>query len=1047
MAVPFQLLNESKAAMLLSDISIKRPVFASVISLLLVAFGIIAFERLPLREYPDIDPPIVSVDTRYPGAAADIVETRITQLIEDRIAGLEGINFIESNSSDGRSQINIEFNLNRNIDAAANDVRDRVSRILDDLPPEAELPDIEKVDSNEDVIMWLNLTSDRLSVPALTDYAERYLIDRFSIIKGVGRVRVGGGQSVAMRVWLDRTQLAAHDLTVSDVEQALRAENVELPAGNIESINQEFTVRLKRAFLTPDDFKQLVVARGPDGYLVRLGDVATVEKGTIDYRTSFRGNGENMVGIGITKQSTANTIDVARAATQKATQLNKRLPEGMYIHNSYDSSVFIEAAILEVYKTLAIAMGLVVLTMYLFLGSIRATLIPAVTVPISLIATFIILMAMGFTVNLLTLLALVLAIGLVVDDAIVVLENIQRRMDSHNETALVAAFKGTRQVGFAVIATTLVLLAVFAPISVLKGDIGRLFSEFALTISAAVVFSSLVALTLSPVLASKILKPVHNTGRLVKSVDHFFSRVKHHYQRGLVICINKPYIVMMLFLSIVGMSFFLTKHIPTEYVPKEDRGAFFLLVNGPEGATYAYMKEYMDEIERRLLPLVENGEVQRLLVRTPRDSFNSGFVIIVLADWAQRRSAWQIMAEVRKTTADLAGVTIYPIMRQGIRSRTGKPIQFVLGGATYDELVKWRDILFEEIAKNNPGLIGIDSDFKETSPQVFVRIDYQRAAELGVSIQNIGRTLETMLASRKVTSYIEEGEEYDVLVEGKRDQQNTPNDLTNIYVRSERSNELIPLSNLVLLEEYAGSKTLNRFNRTRAITIDANLEDHLLLGDALSYLERLVREHLPDTVIIDYKGQSQDYQKSSGASYFTFGLGILVMFLVLAAQFESYIDPFIITLTVPLAIAGGLLGLWITGNTLNLYSQVALVMLIGLAAKNGILMVEFANQLRDKGATVKEAIIHAAQVRLRPIMMTSITTTAGAIPLIISFGAGAETRQVIGITLFFGIMVATFFTLFIVPVAYNLLARYTGSPEEVAHRLEKELKLSENDNI
>ncbi|MDE1461996.1 efflux RND transporter permease subunit [Spartinivicinus poritis] len=1026
--------------MLLSDICIKRPVFASVISLLLIAFGIIAFERLPLREYPDIDSPIVSIDTRYSGAAANVVETRITQLIEDRISGLEGIKYIESNSSDGRSQINIEFNLTRDIDAAANDVRDRVSRILDDLPQEAEVPDVQKVDSNEDVIMWLNLTSDRLSVPELTDYAERYLMDRFSILKGVARVRVGGGQSFAMRIWIDRAKLAAHNLTVNDVEKALRSENVELPAGSIESINQEFTVRVKRLFLKPDDFKQLVLSRGNDGYLVRLGDVATVEKGTTEYRTLFRGNGESMVGIGITKQSTANTIEVARAATLQAGRLNKTLPKGMYIHQSYDSSVFIEEAINEVYKTLSIAMSLVIFTIYLFLGSVRAMLVPAITVPISLIATFIVLMIMGFTVNLLTLLALVLAIGLVVDDAIVVLENIHRRMEEYNEPALVAAFKGTRQVGFAVIATTLVLVAVFAPITVLEGDIGRLFSEFAVTMSAAVVFSSLVALTLSPVLASMVLKPANGSFFLVKKVDSFFNWFKKHYHHWILACLRKPYIVISLFIVMIGLSVFLANKIPTEYVPKEDRGAFFILVNGPEGATYAYMKEYMDELERRLMPLAEKGEAERILVRTPRGSFNSGIVIMVLSEWSKRRSAWKIMAEIRKNTADLAGVRIYPIMRQGIRSRTAKPIQFVIGGGTYEELAKWRNRLFAEINENNPGFIGIDSDYKETSPQIHVMINYDRAAELGVSIQNIGRTLESMLASRRVTTYIEDGEEYDVMVEGKRDQQNSPNDLTNIYVRSERSGQLIPLSNLVKLAEYAGSKTLNRYNRTRAITIDANLEDHLLLGDALTYLENLVRKQLPDNAVFDYKGQSLDYKKSGGASYFTFGLGILVMFLVLAAQFESYINPFIITLTVPLAIAGGLIGLILTDNTLNLYSQVGLVMLIGLAAKNGILIVEFANQMRDQGATIQEAITEAAQVRLRPIIMTSITTTAGSIPLIISFGAGAETRQVLGITLFFGVTVATVFTLFVIPVAYNLLARFTGAPGDTARKLDKALK-------
>ncbi len=638
--------------MLLSDISIRRPVFASVISLLLVAFGVIAFDRLTLREYPDIDPPIVSIETKYQGAAANVVETRITQLLEDRISGLEGIKYIESNSSDGVSKINIEFNLSRDIEAAANDVRDRVSRVLEDLPEEAELPVVEKVDTNDEVIMWLNLTSESLSVPELTDYAERYLVDRFSILDGVARVRVGGGQSLAMRIWLDRIKLAAHHLTVSDVEAALRSENVELPAGKIESIQQEFTVRVKRVFRSAEDFSQLVLSRGEDGYLVRLADVATVQKGTEEYRTLFRGNGETMVGVGITKQSTANTIDVSRAAKAEAERLNKLLPEGMHIHESYDSSVFIEQAVREVYKTLAISIALVIFVIYLFLGSARAMLVPAVTVPISLVSTFIVLMAMGFTVNLLTLLALVLAIGLVVDDAIVVLENIHRRMAEYRETALVAAFRGTRQVGFAVIATTLVLVAVFSPIAMLEGDMGRLFSEFALTMSAAVLFSSLVALTLCPVLASLLLRADH--GGQDNRVDRFFSRFKGHYGRWVEMSLRRPALVALLFTASIGLCVWLVNGIPNEYVPKEDRGAFFILVQAPEGASYEYTRQYIEEIEQRLMPLTEQGDADRILVRAPRDAFNTGMVIVMLKEWGSRRSAWDIMAEIRAKTADLA---------------------------------------------------------------------------------------------------------------------------------------------------------------------------------------------------------------------------------------------------------------------------------------------------------------------------------------------------------------------------------------------------------
>ena len=1031
--------------MLLSDISIKKPVFASVISLLLIAFGILAFERLQLREYPDIDPPIVSIRTDYPGAAASVVETRITQLIEDRVSGVEGIKFISSSSRDGRSDINIEFNVGRNIESAANDVRDRVSRILDSLPEEARIPDVQKVDSNDNVIMWMNLTSTEMSLPELTDYAERYLVDRFSVIDGVARVRVGGGLNFAMRIWIDREKLAAHNLTVADIESALRSENVELPAGSIESVDRNFSVRVQRNFLEVDDFRNLALIKGDDGYVVRLADVARVEKGTEEDRLFFRGNGEAMVGLGISKQSTANTIDVARAAKVAAARINPTLPEGMVIRQSYDSSVFIEEAIKEVYKTLFIAIAFVIFIIYIFLGSARAMLVPAVTVPVSLVATFILLSLWGFTLNLLTLLALVLAIGLVVDDAIVVLENIHRRMKQYGESALVAAYRGTRQVGFAVVATTLVLIAVFAPIAVLEGDMGRLFSEFALTMSAAVIFSSFVALTASAMLASKLLKEDEKPSAIARFMDRAFDKVQGVYKKWVAASLANPGKIVILFSGLIVLAFFFAYKTPSEFAPLEDRGAFFIIVNGPEGASFSYIEQYMDEIEKRLMPLAENGEAQRILVRAPRSfggsisTFHTGIVIVVLNDWSVRRSAFDIMDEIRGQLDDLPGVRAFPIMRQGISTGISKPLQITLGGGTYEELAQWRDKLFEEIEKNNPGYEGIDSDYKPTNPQVQVQIDYDRAAELGVSVQNIGRTLEAMLGSKRVTTYIDNGEEYDVIIEGERSQQNRPADLQNIYVRSERSGELIPLANLIRYDEQAVSQSLNRYNRTRAITIEANLVKGFSLGDALEHIEGLVDEHLPEQVILDYKGESQRYKYSGNSILLTFGLGILVMFLVMAAQFESYVSPMIIILTVPLAITGGLFGIWVTGGSLNLYTQIGLIMLIGLAAKNGILIVEFANQLRNEGKNIQDAIMEASLVRLRPIVMTSLTTISGSIPLIFSFGAGAETREVLGVTLFFGVFIATIFTLFIVPVAYELMGGFTKPGNTVEVELEKQL--------
>ncbi|MDX5367152.1 MAG: efflux RND transporter permease subunit, partial [Alphaproteobacteria bacterium] len=783
--------------MKLSDVSVTRPVFAAVMSLLLVAFGLVAFDRLPLREYPDIDPPIVSITTDYRGAAAAVVETRITEPIEQRIAGVEGISYVQSASQDGRSRITIEFRPGRDVDAAANDIRDRVSGILDDLPPEADPPDIQKVDSSDDVIMWLNLVSPNMNVLELTDYAERFIVDRFSTLDGVARVRLSGAKNYAMRIWLDRGALAARQLTVGDVEQALLAENVELPAGSIESTQRQFSARIERSYRTPDDFRQLVLRQGEDGYLVRLGDVARIERAAAEDRTFFRGNQVQMIGIGIIKQSTANTLTVTSGAKAEAERIAPTLPEGMEFRQSYDSSVFIEGAVNEVYNTLAIAIALVVLTIFVFLGSVRATLVPAVTVPVSLTATFLVLYAAGFSVNLLTLLALVLAIGLVVDDTIVVLENIYRRMEE-GETPLVAAYRGARQVGFAVIATTIVLMAVFVPLAFVEGSVGRLFSEFAITMAAAVGFSSFVALSLSPMLSSKVLKPASGPSRFTQKVDRFFNRMRDGYSALLQKTLARPMPVFGAFGAMVLIAWGLFSLTPSEYAPREDRGTFFVMVNAPEGASYEYTAAYMTEIETRLMPLVENGEINRLLVRAPRSfgntaTFNDGIAVVVLNDWSERRSAWDIMAEIRQLTSDLPGVMVSPVMRSGFGGGTRKPVQFVIGGGTYDQLREWRDILLAAIDENNPGLINIDHDYKETKPELRVEIDRNSAGDLGVTVGNVGRTLETIFGSRLVTRYVEEGEEYDVILEGERSEQRTPSDMSNLFVRSDRTGELIPV--------------------------------------------------------------------------------------------------------------------------------------------------------------------------------------------------------------------------------------------------------------
>lgn len=1028
--------------MILTDLSVKRPVFASVISLLLVAFGLVSFDKLPLREYPNIDPPVVSIDTNYRGASAAVVESRITQLIEDRISGVEGIRHVSSSSSDGRSSVTLEFDISRNIEDAANDVRDRISGLLDNLPEEADPPEVQKANGGDEVIMWLNLVSDQMTTLELTDYTNRYLADRFSVVDGVARMRIGGGKVYAMRIWLDRQALASRSLTVADVESALRAENVELPAGSIESKERHFTVRLERGYRTAEDFANLVITQGEDGYLVKLGDVARVEIGSEEERIMFRGNKEAMIGLGVSKQSIANTLEVARAVNALVDKINPTLPAGMSIKRSYDSSVFIEASIKEVYQTLFTAMVLVIIVIYLFLGSVRAMLIPAITVPVSLLGTFIVLYALGYTINLLTLLAMILAIGMVVDDAIVMLENIHRRIEE-GDSPLKAAFLGAREVAFAVIATTLVLVAVFMPITFLEGDLGKLFKEFAVTMSAAVLFSSIVALTLTPMMCSKLLKPSSQDSWLVRKVDGIMTKVSNRYQLSLKSAMAHPLLMSVLVLIALGSSAYLVQKVPQEFAPQEDRGSLFLMVNGPQGASYEYIESYMNEVENRLMPLVDTGDIKRLLIRAPRGfgrsaDFSNGMAIVVLEDWGKRRPVKEVIADINKRLADLAGVQAFPVMRQAFGRGVGKPVQFVIGGPSYEELARWRDIMMQKAAQN-PKLLGLDHDYKETKPQLRVVIDRDRAASLGVSISNIGRTLESMLGSRLVTTFMRDGEEYDVIIEGERGNQNTAADLQNIYVRSERTQELIPLSNLVTVEEFADASSLNRYNRMRAITIEASLEDGYSLGEALDYMNQLARAYLPAEAVISYKGQSLDYQESGSSMYFVFLLALGIVFLVLAAQFESYIHPMVIMLTVPLATVGALIGLWLTGQSLNIYSQIGIIMLVGLAAKNGILIVEFANQLRDKGVEFDKAIIQASAQRLRPILMTGITTAAGAVPLVMAAGAGAETRFVIGVVVLSGILLATLFTIFVIPAAYGLFARNSGSPEAIAQQLEKEL--------
>ncbi len=1028
--------------MWISDTSVKRPVFATVFCALLVAFGVISFDRLPLREYPDIEPAVVGVSTLYPGASAAVVENKITEVIEDRIAGIEGIKSVSSTSQDGRSNIRIEFRLGRDIDNAANDVRDRVSRVLDSLPEEADPPEVEKAGDDDTVVYWVHLVEPTMTALELTDFVRRYLEDRFSALDGVARVRVSGEQVYSMRIWLDRNALVARGMTVADVEEAVRRENIELPAGTLQSVERDFVIRVERAYQTADDFRQLVLRRGEDGHLVRLGDIARVELGSAERRSLFRGNGESMVGMGIVKQSTANALTVSRAVNAEVDRINATLPDGMRIIKSYDKSLFVEAAVKEVYRTLAIAAILVVLVIFLFLGDPRSVLVPAATVPISLISSFTLLWAFGYSLNLLTLLALVLSIGLVVDDCIVVLENIHRRL-AKGETPLVAAYRGSRQVGFAVIATTAVLIAVFVPITFLQGNLGRLFSEFAVAMAVAVTFSTIVALTLAPVICSRLLTNASTHNRLADFVDGLTGALEQAYRRALTSVLRAPLLTVLVLITSIIATGWLFQKVPKEYAPSEDRGILFMIIQAPEGSSFDYTVRQLLKIEERLLPLVDAGDIKRSLIRAPTwgagEAFNGAISILVLEPWdSGRRSTAAILADVRSRVADIPGARIFARAQRALGTGSNPPVQFVIGGNTYEDLADWQQQLMLAV-QDNPMFVGADSDFKPTKPQLRVRIDRDRAGDLGVSLLDISRTLETLMGSRQVTTFVMGGKEYDVILEGERENQRSLTDMRNIYVRSASSTELIPLSNLVTLVEQADAGNLNRYNRVRAITLSSNLADGSSLGEALDWLETWVRDNLPKEASVDFKGESLEYKEAGRSVLFIFALALLVVFLVMAAQFESYVHPFVILMTVPLALVGGLGGLLLFGQTLNIFSQVGLIMLVGLATKNGILIVEFINQLRDSGKSFDESIINGAAFRLRPILMTGFTTIFGAVPLVVSMGPGFESRMVIGIVVMCGVAVSSVITLFAVPVAYKLLAKNTTAPGTVAKELEQEL--------
>lgn len=1030
--------------MILSSLSVRRPVFAMVISMVLVLLGAMSFMDLPVREYPDISKPIVSVSTSYRGASPEVVETKVTQVIEDAVAGIEGIDKLTSSSRDGTSRVTIQFDLTRDVDEAANDVRDRVSRVAGRLPEEVESPRIGKQDADAMAVLYINVASTRMNNLELTEYAEQVLVDQFSVVPGVAAVNISGARRFAMRIWLDRKALAARQLTVEDVEQALRQENVELPAGRLESTEREFNIRTDTGLSSAKDFADLVVGRNANGYLVRLGEVAQVELAAEDERSIARADGQPGVSLGITQQSQANTVETIRLVKAELERIEPTLPEGMEVGINIDQSLFIEASFREVGKAVGFALFLVLIVVFLFLGNFRATIIPAVVIPVSLIATFTVLNALGFSLNTLTLLGIVLAIGLVVDDAIVVLENIYRRIESGQPT-LLAALDGSKEIGFAVVATTLVLVVVFVPLSFIGGNIGRLFGEFGITVAVAVIFSSLIALTLVPMMSSKLFSRAQTKAGLTHTLDLFFRGLAARYQKIVRPLVEKPYLVVGIVVVIAGIAVLLFRALPSEYAPPEDRAMIAVFVQAPEGASLEYTDRNIRAVEEILALEREAGNVRRTLARLPGrwgggGAVNSGMLFNVLKPWSDRDdTAQEIAGRLAAKVGQLPGVTVRVITPQGLGVGGGfsRPVQIVLGGGNYDEIARWRDRLIGRM-RQNPGIIAPSSDYYERKPQFRVAVDRNRAADLGVSLSTVGRTLESALGSRFVTTFLRGGKEYNVVVQMQESDRASPSDLTNIYVRSARGT-LVPLSNLVQLNELAGPADLRRFDRLRAIKVSAGLQEGYPLGEALEWINEVVSEELPETAIIKYDGESREYVESGNSLYITFGMALLLVFLVLAAQFESFRHPTIIMMTVPLALTGALIGLFALGYSINVFSQIGVVMLVGLAAKNGVLIVEFANQLRDRGEEFVEAILHASATRLRPILMTSMCTAFGSIPLLLASGAGAEGRKPLGAVIFFGVVFSTLLTLFVVPGLYALLAKNTKSPDYVSRKI-RELK-------
>lgn len=1031
--------------MSLSGFAVRQPVAGAVVALLLVILGVFAGLRLPVRENPDVDPPVVSVSVGYPAASAAVVERDVTQVIEDNLSGIDDVERITSTSRDGFAEIDVEFTLGRDLDAAAADVRDRVSAVRQELPEEADEPVISKASAGSQAMMWITLTSDRRDRRALTDFAIRNLVDPLSIVPGVAQVLLGGERRYAIRVWLDRAALAAHGVTVSDVTRVLRAENVELPGGRINTGAREIGVRTETKLRDAGEVRDLVVRDAERGQ-VRLGDVARVELGAENDRSAVFRNGEPAAGLGIIRQSGSNTLAVARGVRAELDRLASRVPDDIGIDIAFDQSVFIEGSIREVVKTLLLTAVLVVAVIYLFLGSLKATLVPAATIPAALVATLGVLLVLGYSINTLTLLALVLAIGLVVDDAIVVLESAVRHREE-GEGRLAAAVRGGSEVSLAVVSTTAVLVAVLLPIATATGTVGRLFTEFAVALSATLVFSALLALTLGTTLASRLADPAPPAGR--RNPLHWPRRALDAASRGYGRLVERlvraSWTVLAVALLLGAALVPLFTLLPGELAPTEDRGAFIIPLSTPQGADLQQTLAAIDGIERILADhRGPDGPIEQTIAiagtgRGGPPKVTEALVIVKLKPWEERRQSQQaLVQELQPKLLALPGAQAVPINPASlVPEGLGKPIQFVISGPDYGTAYGWADQVAAE-ARGLGSMQGIEIDFDRRSPQFRIEVDRRRAADLGLSVSEIGETLRIFFGGDDITEYYDDGETYQVMVRGRPEDRDRRSDLTDLQVRAD-GGALVPLASVVEVGIEGAADSYRRVGRRPSMVITAVPARGEEIGGILDSLARIAEERLPDAAQIGYLGTSEEYRRSSAQLYVVFALALLVVYLVLAALFGSFVQPAAVMIAVPLSIVGGLAIMLAAGLTLNVFSQIALLLLVGLLAKNAVLLVDFANRRRRAGVELVAATAEAARLRFRPIVMTSISTVFGAVPLALATGPGAEARTTMGLVIIAGVIGATLITLFIVPGLYALLACIGAEPGRTERQVEEQL--------